>query len=295
MNTTFLAIRQRAFVFLMKISKIIQSDKLYLFLFYLLGTGRILHYNKPKRYSEKLQVLKIKENVNKDLGKYVDKYLVRSIVSSKLSDKVLNILYGVFSNTNDFDFEKLIYPCVVKTTHDSGSVFPLRDLPDKEYQKYLISKLNARLTTNYFWRGRESPYNFAKPRIIVEKFLVDGDFDSPIDYKFYCFNGRVKLIQVSIIKDQEKYVNYYNREFFLRDIRSNSYKNLNSFTLPDAINEMLFYAEYLSGHFCHVRVDFYCVDNRPIFGEFTFHSDGGLLFFDKDEVDFELGKYITCL
>jgi hypothetical protein len=54
-------------------------------------------------------------------------------------------------------------------------------------------------------------------------------------------------------------------------------------------------AKNLSRSICHVRIDFYYINNNIIFGEYTFHSDGGLLRFSDDNWDERLGKHIECV
>ena len=59
--------------------------------------------------------------------------------------------------------------------------------------------------------------------------------------------------------------------------------------LVSNINEMIKYAEILSKEFPHVRVDFYNVDGRIIFGELTFYNASGYMSFTPDNFDLKLG------
>ena len=264
-------------------------------MFYLFGTGRILHFTNPKRYSEKIQLLKVKVNTAEKLGQYVDKLQVRDIVAKLIGVDYLNDLRKVVDAPDYLDFEQLNYPCVVKTTHDSGTVFVLQDAPKQLKREAIKLKLARSLNHNYFWKGRETPYRYAQPKIIVENYLKDGGWDTPVDYKFYCFEGTVRLLQTTIKKNDIQYVNYYNSRMDFMELKSGQYGNLPNFVLPSAVDEMKSLAEKLSDGFCHVRIDFYFVDNKPIFGEYTFHSDGGLLSFSDPNFDLELGSYIKCV
>jgi hypothetical protein len=294
MNRIITAIRQRLFLFLIKNSKAIKNDKLYVFLFYLFATGRRLSFRNPKRYSEKLQILKVKENTDPHLGDLVDKFKVRSIISAKIGDKYLNEIYSDYNSSENLDFNTIPYPCVIKTTHDSGTVFPLLNKPDEATILKIRETLKIKLSANYFWKGRETPYKYATPKIICEKYLFEPNFDSLIDYKIFCFNGKVKLLQVTSVKDKIQYVNYYDEYKKPIDIRSGGYSENIQFSLPKAIDEMFALAKDLSRSICHVRIDFYYINNNIIFGEYTFHSDGGLLRFSDDNFDFVMGEYISC-
>lgn len=294
MNRIIIAIRQRAFVFLMKNAKAIKNDKLYVFLYYLFGTGRVLKFKNPKRFSEKLQILKVTVNTDPHFGELVDKLKVRKIVSKLIGEKYLNVLYSKHKTAEDIDFNSLNYPCIIKTTHDSGGVFPLMKEPDQLTILEIRKRLNLKLSTNYFWKGRETPYKYATPMIICEKYLVDDKFDCPVDYKLFCFNGITKLIQVTSIEDKKQFVNYYDETLKPLDIKSGAYSKNKNYSLPPTVEEMILLAKKLSKSLCHVRVDFYSINNSIIFGEYTFHSDGGLLKFNDKSFDFKLGAQIEC-
>jgi hypothetical protein len=278
----------------MKNSKAVKNDKLYVFLFYLFATGRILNFKNPKRYSEKLQLLKITENIDPYLGNLVDKLKVRSIISDLIGDKYLNEIYSQYNSPDAIDFDTIPYPCVIKTTHDSGTVFPLLSKPNESSILKIRDTIKLKLSINYFWKGRETPYKYATPKIICEKYLFEPNYDSPIDYKIFCFNGKVKLLQVTSVKDKIQYVNYYDEFNNSLDITSGYSKNFH-FSIPKAIDEMFALAKNLSRSICHVRIDFYYINNNIIFGEYTFHSDGGLLRFSDDNWDERLGKHIECV
>lgn len=55
---------------------------------------------------------------------------------------------------------------------------------------------------------------------------------------------------------------------------------------------MMDMARALSKGIAHVRVDFYEVNEEPIFSEFTFYNDAGICRFYPDSCDFVLGEYI---
>ena len=54
------------------------------------------------------------------------------------------------------------------------------------------------LQYDYYWAGREWNYHNIHPKIICEKVLVDQKGNLPMDYKFMCFGGEVKLLFLDI-------------------------------------------------------------------------------------------------
>ena len=53
---------------------------------------------------------------------------------------------------------------------------------------------------------------------------------------------------------------------------------------------MIEYAEILSKDFPHVRVDFYNIKGKIIFGEMTFYNASGYTKFEPDNFDYILGE-----
>jgi hypothetical protein len=60
---------------------------------------------------------------------------------------------------------------------------------------------------------------------------------------------------------------------------------------PKELDKILEYSKVLSKGFPHMRVDFYIVDGRVIFGECTFFPAGGKVAFEPVDYDYELGRY----
>ncbi len=97
-------------------------DKQMLSLQYRIKTGRKLNLNNPKRYTEKLQLYKLKYR-NPLMEKCVDKYEVRKYVKQCGLENILNKCYGVYDNPLEIDFDKLPNKFVLKDT--LGGVEPL--------------------------------------------------------------------------------------------------------------------------------------------------------------------------
>ena len=85
----------------------------------------------------------------------------------------------------------------MKCTHTSGAnaIFDRNKPFDYKYQK---NEFDFWMKRNYFWGSREWNYKDIKPRIICEKILEDKNGKLPMDYKFMCFNGQVKLLFLNI-------------------------------------------------------------------------------------------------
>lgn len=266
-------------------------DMLMIKIQYKIKTGRTLDLVNPTRYTEKVQWYKLNYR-NKLMPICSDKYTVRSYVEERGLSNLLNDLYGVYYNVDDINFDELPNSFAIKHTNGSGkNIF----VPDKssadllKIKKEIMSWLSQE-NINY---GREWGYNNVKSRVIIEALLPrDSNNDLP-DYKFFCFNGKVEYLytMVDYVDDHDSgKCSFFDRNFNKLPYSRSEYKAIDrDISKPICFDQMLQAAEILSKEFPHVRVDFYNVDERVIFGELTFYNASGYTVFSPDEFDFILG------
>lgn len=255
-------------------------------------------FNHPKRYTEKLQLYKMKYR-NPVMGQCVDKYEVRAYVEGKGLGNILNRCYGIYDNANDIDIDSLPKSFVAKTTDGGGglNVIIVRD-------KNNIDREQFRKDLNH-WKGnlfkmnpgREWAYTQMKSsRIIVEELLEDdttGD-GSIDDYKLMCFNGKFRCLWVDKGRYSDHHRGFWDDNLkFLKGVYSDHDTFDNPPALPENMKEMVSIAEKLSEDFPYARVDLYNIKGRIFFGEITFYPWSGYVKFTPDEFDYTLGSYFT--
>lgn len=263
---------------------------IYLKLMYWHVNKRGLNIKNPKTYAEKLAYLKVYKTQG-DLSKYVDKYRVRDYVKEKIGEKYLIPLIGVYNSEEEIPWESLPSEYVLKCNHDTGSVVikTANDTLDIEKTKKHFKKA---LKTNLYWSNREYPYKTVQPKIICEPFL-DNDGKPPIDYKIMCFGGTPYYIICDVDRFGDHKRDVYDTSWNLADIKIEYKHNEVKMEKPRQLDEMLRLAKILSQGFLHVRVDFYIVQDKIYFGEMTFFSYGGRLWFEPDEWNYKLGELIS--
>lgn len=259
-------------------TRMIPSDQLYIKLVYFLTFGKWLDLDHPEKlttFNEKIQWLKI-HNDTSEFTRRADKLAARQVVGEILGEGHTFPLLGVWEHFDDIDFEQLPEQFVLKPTHDSGSIVFCRD--KKTFDKlHAGKKLEAALRRNYYWLGREHPYKDIPPRLIAEPLMSDEGETQLKDYKLFCFDGQVKMIQVDFDRFTDHHRNLYTPEWELIDAFI-LYPNAPEKTIPkpEILQEMLSAASRLSQGFPFVRIDFYVIGRKLYFGEFTFHHEGGL-------------------
>ena len=117
------------------------------------------------------------------------------------------------------------------------------------------------------------------------------------DYKFMCFNGKVKCSFVCSerFSDQELRCTFYDREWNRMPFERHYKASVTDIEKPRNYEKMVTLAEKLAADISFVRVDFYEVDKRIYFGELTFFPGSGFEEFRPDEWDFALGKWINLI
>lgn len=269
------------------------SDRLYLKLLFPLRTGYKLNLKSPQTYNEKLQWLKLNYR-NELYPKLVDKYEFKEYASEIVGQEYIIKTYGVWDSFEKIDFDKLPSQFVLKTTHDQGGVIVCKNKLDFDIEKASL-KLNKHLKRrNLYYRMREWPYKYVKPRIIAEELLVEDGDRGLKDYKFYCFHGEPKIMYISYGReDKETYLDFYDIDFNKLDVRRPKYnQSKDLLKKPDNFDKMIELAKILSKNQPHVRIDFYNIYDRIKLGEFTLFQGGGMMPFCPKEWDFRLGSWI---
>ena len=267
-------------------------DKWYISLMYYARLDKKLNLNKPCTFNEKLQWLKLNER-NIAYAKFVDKYEAKELVGNIIGKEHIIPTIGIWNKFDDINFEQLPNEFVIKCTHDSGGIIICKDKDSFNIQE-AKKKINKCLKKNYYWHCREWPYKSVTPRIIVENYIKVSNNNELNDYKFFCFNGKVKFFKIDFDRFIQHKANYYDTKgnllpFYEEICPSNPDKKLE---MPENLNEMIKLAELIAKNHLFLRVDFYDVNNIIYFGEITFYPASGFGKILPEEWDFKIGKLL---
>lgn len=253
--------------------------------------GRELDLDNPQTLNEKINWLKLNDRSSLHT-KCADKFTVREYIADKIGKEYLiPLLYHTVNPYNLITENLPDEPFIIKTNHDSGGVFIVRDKTKLDYKKAHLD-FKRFLNKNYYQESKEWQYKDIEPRILVEKLLLDKEGKIPFDYKMHCFNGKLNFTQVDLDRQENHTRNLYNREWDFIPCQW-KYKNGRQLERPTNYEEMKRLAEKIAEDFIYVRVDFYAVQNQIYFGELTFHSESGLSKFSPPEYDLILGKKLS--
>ena len=267
------------------------GENIFTKIMFVLKCNYIPDFNNPKSLNEKLNYIKL-NRLQYDLRCMVaDRILVREYVSKRTKDcELIPILYEGYE-LHESLWKKLPKKFVIKANHGSGMVLIIdKDKDDLLQIRQIIKKWQ---NTNYSKIGYEWYYEKLERKFIIEEY-IEFQQSVPPDYKFFCFNGNVELVQVDLDRFKNHYRNLYDRNF--QKINGELlYKSGNNIPKPHLFDKSIKIAEQLSKDFDFIRVDLYILENKIFFGELTNIPGNGMEKFNPKSLDFELGTKLRIM
>lgn len=245
----------------------------------------------PQTFSEMIQEKKFSSE-DRVLSTLADKAAVKDYIAEILgNDWVVPTLWvgKELPPLKDRDWE---VPFVIKTTHSSGTNIFIRDQSDLQWD-VIEKKVQLWLSGSGQTPGHLAEYHYKKipPRVIIEPYIGRGR-TLPVDYKFFCFDGHVALIQVDLGRSEQHTRALFDTEWNRLEARLKypSPPTTMDIPRPETFAELLDAAKLISKGFDFVRVDFYEFDGQPLVGELTFFPGSGFERFYPRSLDIDLGK-----
>ena len=228
------------------------------------------------------------------LTQLVDKYAVRAYVKEKVGEKYLNELLGVYDRVGEVDFSKLPDRFVIKGVHGCHFNLIVSDRSQLVPWKARL-KLRKWMSKNQYYRGGlEWAYKNVPHRLMAEAYLEEMGKKIINDYKFFCFDGQPRFLQIDLDRGEMDYRCYYDLNWtklpFTTE-RNTFYEG--ELPRPENFEEMVSVATRLAADFPFVRVDLYNIDGRVLFGEMTFYPADGRKEFIPQEYNRIIGDYLT--
>jgi len=252
-----------------------------------------LNISKPKTLNEKIQWLKLYDR-SKLHTLCADKYSVREYIRETIgAEYLIPLLYHSADSKTIYPENLPLPPFVIKTNHDSGNVFIVKDIKDHDWVS-IRNQLKYSLRYNYYHSSREWQYKNIKPKILIEKMLTDDSGQILSDIKFCCIHGKVEVIHIDSNKEVVHFRNNYSRDWEPMDLEWPNYiKSGPTIDKPSNLGQLIMLAEKLSRPFSFARIDFYVDEDKIYFGEITFHPTSGFGPMSPEHYDSLLGDKLT--
>ena len=254
--------------------------------------GYDLNLENPKTFNEKIQWLKLYHH-DPLITKCADKYLVREYIKEKIGEEYLIPLLGVWDKVEDIDFDALPNQFVLKINWGCSQNIIVKDKSQFDIED-AKNKLNSWLnpfSNNYYWTYEWS-YKNINPKIICEKYIeqMDGNL---YDYKVFCFNGKAKYIGLYLNRGTDNFISiFYDTNWKRQNFTRGKTDTELEIEEPAILDNMLKVSSILANSFPHVRVDFYNIKDKLLFGELTFYTAAGLGRFEPVEWDYKFAELL---
>jgi hypothetical protein len=251
--------------------------------------GYIPDFKNPQTLNEKIHWRKLYDHkrIYKVFADKIDsKDFVRNICGDGIIPKVLQVT----NKTEAIDYSRLPNSFIIKATHGSGWNMVVRN-KDKQDRTEISNFFDPILKESYYKRGREWCYKGLKPMLVIEELLQDENSNLPIDYKFFCFSGKVKFIQLDFDRFENHKRILLDRELNPIDLSYAFPTFKEVFTTPDNLEDMIEIAEKISKSLDFIRVDLFNINNIIYFGELTVYPENGFGIFKPSEYDKIFGEY----
>jgi len=228
------------------------------------------HHRLPSKrplFNDVLHKIKTGDEILDPLRVFVtDKESLKTYVRDVVGDRYNVPTIDVIRSAEGVDGYGFPDDCCIKPTHASGQVILRRGGEAVD-----VARIKGWFGLDYYLVDREANYRDLTPKVIVEPLVFENA--NVEDYKFFCFNGLPRFVQVDI----DRYVDH-KRKFFDVDWNeldfSITYPKSEAFIgKPGNLTEMLAVASKLSAACSLVRVDRYSDGETTLVGEITNCSD----------------------
>lgn len=238
--------------------------------------GRWPSLASPRRFTEWVQWRKLHDR-DPDLARLTDKLHSKRLAAGVLGEAmVIPTLWQGIELPRDPPWPM---PFIVKANHGCNQFAVVRDLAD-----YARARRAAPgwLRSAYGGWLDEWHYRAAHRSLLIEPYLGGADA-LPLDYKIYVFGGRPVIVQLHEGRGHAHRWSQYDLDW--RPLSTGA-----SVTPPPAsLDAMIAAAKRLGAGIDFVRIDFYEIGGKPLFGEYCLYPGSGLDPFDPVGLDEWLG------
>lgn len=258
---------------------------------YFMTTKKVkLNLSDPETFDEKIQWLKFYWQ-DPLIVKCGDKYTVRKYIKDKGLKEILPRIYGSYDSPDEMDYNEYPSKYVIKTSNACKTVIIVNDA-NYINKKKIKTQLETWQNLDYSKTSIEPHYKYMFPKIIVEEFLEDGVGLFPTDYKFFCFNGKPKFVEVMTNRDENHNIERHFYDLNWQPLNYTGTEQNLVLKKPKLFDEMIRISEILSEDFPFVRVDLYEIKDQIIFGELTFTPSSGMATYFTKDAQQEVGNML---
>lgn len=240
--------------------------------------GRFPDLKNPRDFNEKVMWLEFNTDTTR-WSELADKIAVRDYVRAKGLGSILLDHYLHADTPDQIALDSLPDNFVMKSNNGNAQTLLVRH--KSEVSESALRRTAARWLRSKNWKaGAEPHYGRIKPRILFEQMLPGTEQHLPLDYKFFCFDGKPLYCQVCTERESTHF--HCKQELFelpewlpQPGMVTKAEESQIPIERPLHLKQMIQAAETLSEGFKFVRVDLFDTPQGIYFGELTFTPAAG--------------------
>lgn len=249
----------------------------------------------PKSFNEKIIWLALYYK-NPNIAIAADKSRAKKWIEERIGTGYVIPAIGVYNSIQELNFNKLPNQFVAKLNDGWGSdeIMIVRDKTklDVDKTKAILSSWLYPWKNYYYQNLCVTDEKMDRPRILIEKYVSDGDNQYLQDYKLFCCNGDPKFVLLVDGRGSEEQTNtFVTLDWEVIPVSRLGKDICNIPKKPITFEIMIELAKKLSKDFPFVRIDFYEVLGKTYVGEMTF-TPGMFLKFEPRAWDYKFGDYL---
>lgn len=140
--------------------------------------------------------------------------------------------------------------------------------------------------------NKEGKLLFTNGGVILLRYVKRRELT---DYKFFCFDGKVKMMFIATDRQNEKEdtkFDFFDENFNHLPFKQGHPNATRALSKPANFEKMKELAEVLSKGIPHARVDFYEISGKVYFGEITFFHFCGMEPIVPETWDYKIGEWL---
>ncbi len=264
------------------------GDAIWSYLYFVCHRYRLPRLRQPRTYCEHLFSQRFSKDLMSSLRRRVsDKVEVKEFISERIGRKYCVPTLAILDSDEAIDRYDFPPPCFIKPAHMSGG----------QQRRLLASdtvdraRLKRMLDFDYYDFMREPNYRGLPRRIIVEPVVFGGPAVPP-DYKFHCWFGEPKFVQVAAGRFTS-----LTQRLYLPDWTPLRIRHVHTpgpiEPAPRNLDEMIEITRKLAAGFDSVRVDLYSNGQEIKVGELTNLPGAGLRWrvLEPPEAEHAVGRF----
>ena len=238
------------------------------------GPALMPNFLAPRDYNEKIQWRKLFDQRIEQI-QCSDKLGLRDYIRARGIDIRMPEVLWTGTSPEEIPWRSLPQQFVLKTNHDSGSVWLVADKERANFAQ-IGAEITDSLSRRYGVDTLEWPYVHIEPRVFAEEWL-GPQYSSLPDYKFHCANGRVRFMRLITGRNSlgTKDAIFDRAGKKLPGVLDTRFAPLEVDSPGPHFDYLRDCAEEIAAGWAYVRVDLYLWKEQAWLGEMTFFPMAG--------------------